>query len=80
VNAASYESEPIHHMLFTFYHMTTHDVIFLISLSLILVIYILMESSWISIIPYDITLLIVISHSTKFIPTHAKSFLLLSIG
>jgi hypothetical protein len=69
---------PIRHMLFTFYHMTTHMTLSFLSsylcLSLTLLIYILMESSRISIAPYDVTLLIVIGHST-FIPTYAKSFL-----
>jgi len=63
-------------MPFTFYHMTTHMTLSFLSLylhlSLTLFIYILMESSQISITPYDVTLLIVISHST-FIPTYAKS-------
>jgi len=67
-----------HHMPFTFYHMIAHMTLSFLSyylcLSLISLIYILMESSQISITPYNVTLLIVITHST-FIPTHAKSSL-----
>jgi hypothetical protein len=73
-------------MPFTFYHMTIHMRLSFLSLylclSLTLLIYISMESSRISIAPYDVTLHIVISHST-FIPTHAKSSLayaLITIG
>jgi len=65
-----------HHMPFTFYHMIAHMTLSFLSyylcLSLISLIYILMESSQISITPYNVTLLIVITHSS-FILTHAKS-------
>ena len=57
---------------FTFYHMTTHMI--LSSLSLLSLIYIPMESSRISIAPYDDTLFIVLTCST-LIPTYAKVFL-----
>src|SRR5882762_9229486 len=61
---------------FTFYHMTTHMILSFLShylcLSLLSLIYIPMESSRISITPYDDTLLIVLTCST-LIPTYAKS-------
>src|SRR5882762_7166574 len=61
---------------FTFYHMITHMILSSLShylcLSLLSLIYIPMESSRISITPYDDTLLIVLTCST-LIPTYAKS-------
>jgi hypothetical protein len=60
---------------FTFYHMTTHMILSrYLCLSSLSLIYIPMESSRISITPYDDTLLIVLTCST-FIPTYAKSSL-----
>ena len=71
-------STPTHHMLFTFYHMITHMTLSFLShylrLSLLSLISILMESSRISITPYNNTLLIVLTHST-LIPTYVKSSL-----
>jgi hypothetical protein len=61
---------------FTFYHMITHMILSFLSyylrLSLLSLIYIPMESSRISITPYDDTLFIVLTCST-LIPTYAKS-------
>jgi len=69
---------PTHCMLFIFYHMITNMTLSFLShylyLSLISLIYIPMESSRISITPYNDTFLIVITHST-FILTYAKSSL-----
>jgi len=65
-------------MLFTFYHMIAHMTLSFLSyylyLSLLSLIFILMESSRISITPYDNTLLIVLTHSTLIL-TYAKSSL-----
>jgi hypothetical protein len=56
-------------------YMTLSFLSLYLCLSLISVIYILMEFSQISIALCNVTLLIVISHST-FIPTYAKSSLI----